>query len=778
MEIRNGSVFFPASRGHGPQERVAAPIVFPREVRQAVVGVTGYSAGFSGKDHEFGRLIVQVQHQVTFNTVSVTVTFGLRDWSHEWDDSYTGLVNFAVLADLATAGDAGTRPDLTITDAETTQVTQHFRSSTFLDPLNVRPDNSIPLIAGKATAVRLWVDHTPDPALPPLSFIGGQLEVVSGTGTIVVPQMEFIQPRRESLILRSERTHTLNFVIPETACTGVVTLRARANSSADPTQRSAVFERTIRFVDVAPLRLHLVGVEDASVDPPRTAPSYMDMRTLLARAEQWYPYGEIADTGYEVLRTTYNYEGNVAQEEPAGWDDLLDDLSDLRGDSPEIYVAQLPNGTPTGDVGGLSNFSDAGAFAFGNASGAAHEIGHCLGREHPPCPTCSPPPADPDWDFPQYGPFGRDSIGEFGFDIVGNRVLHPANTFDFMGYSNPEWISPHTYKGLSGNQDLFALAAAAARGRQPPGPRGNWQPAAMEALYLQLSIARDRTVSRRHSFHYPVVVRSGGRQATPFSVELHDDKGRVLVCTPLFQSGASTVGGCGDRCGYASCWPVRVRDMIPYPPGARRLVVYEDRTAIHEEVIPAPPVVHITDTTESADGIMLTWTASAAGSRGDLWYLLQYEDEHGLWRGVARRTSETQMLLPTRRFPGRALKVRVLASSGIATGRATAPVTMPSLATPPSAGIVAVGLERGALPRFLIAKVEREGMLSWFDEQGAALSQGAMLDLGSLPQGESLLRVVWRGKGMLEERVWIVTRKGDEVVAIQELEGSRHADRP
>lgn len=770
MEVRTGSVFIGPSRGAGPQERLAAPIVFPREIRQAVVGITGYSAGFRGDDHHLGRLIVSTRYQVTFNTVSVTVALGLRDWSGDWDDTYTGLVNFAVLAELAPVTDPPSRPDLIITDAEITQVTQHFRSATFLDPVNVRPDNSIPLLARKATAVRLWIDYQADPALPPIGVLRGELDVVGGAGSVLLDPVEGIVPRRESLILRSERGHTLNFIIPEERCQGIVTIRARAFSALDSTQRSALLERTLHFVEVDPVQVHLVGVEDASVTPPRAAPSYGDMRNLLALAEQWYPYGEIADTGYETLRTTYDYEGDVATQDPAGWDDLLEDLGDLRGSAPEIYVAELPAGTPTGNIGGVSNFADAGAFSFGNASSAAHELGHCLGREHPPCDTCSPPPADPDGSYPRYGPFARDSIGEFGFDVVGYRVLNPANTFDFMGYSSPEWVSPYTYKGLSGSAAIFEGAAFARGpgGKPPRATRGNQVMVPREALYLQLDIQRDRRVSRRHSFHYAVIERVGGRHATPFTVELHDDKGKVLVCAPLSHSGAGGVGKCGCR----ACWPVRVRDMIPFPGGARKLVVWEDRTAVYDETIPTPPRVRITAKAATADGILLEWTA-AADPPAELWYIVQYVDRRGVWRGVAPRTPEPRLLLPQRRFAGMRLTVRVLASSGLATGAATEVLEFARSASPSDPSIVLVGPTSGDIPRFIRAKAPRPelglGSVAWFDEQGAELSAGAVLDTGRLPEGDSVIRAVASGTGLLTQRAWLAVKKGASVVSIRDI---------
>jgi len=770
MEIRTGTVFISPSKGYGPQERVAAPIVFPREVQNALVGITGYSAGFRGKDHHLGRLAVTARHQIVLNTVSVTVSLGLRDWSGEWDDEYTGIVNFVVLAELAAATDPPSRPDLIVTDAEITQVTQHFRSAAFLDPVNVRPDNSIPLLARKPTGVRLWINFQPDLALPPISAVTGQLEAVAGNGSVLLTPVEPIVPRRESQILRGEKSHTLNFVIPEDRCQGVVTIRARAISATDPTQRSALFERILRFVEVEPLRVHLVGVEDASVNPPRPAPTYADMRNLLGLAEQWYPYGEIADTGYETLTTTYNYVGNVATEDPAGWDDLLDDLSDLRGSAPEIYVAEVPSGTPTGDVGGVSNFSDAGAFSFGNRSSAGHEIGHCLGREHAPCNTCSPPPADADGNYPQYGAFPRDSIGEFGYDVFQNRVLDPANTFDFMGYSNPGWVSPYTYKGLSGTQSIFEGAGFALAGStRIRETRGNRIVTPMEALYLQLEIHRDRSVTRRHSFHYPVAERVGGRHKTPFTAEIIDEKGKTLVCSPLYHSGPSG----SEPCGCGSCWPVRVRDMIPFPKGSRKLVVWEDRTAIYEESIPASPQVRITGKAAVPDGILLKWEAKA-DPPAELWYIVQFEDHRGLvWRGVAPRTSKTELLLPQKRFAGRQIKVRVLASSGIATGTAAETVEFARPAQHPGPTIVLVGATSGNIPRILRAAAlhpqRATGTLAWFDENGAELSQGPMLDTGRLSEGESVVRAVASGMGLLEQRSWLVTKKGGSVIAIREI---------
>jgi hypothetical protein len=123
-----------------------------------VAGLTGYTTQFRPDDHHLGQFRVQLNPTVAANTVTVSATFGLRDWSGDWDDEYTGTVNFVVLADLESATAPPVRPDVQILDAEFNQVIQFFRSAAHLDTANVRADNSIPLM-GVPTGVRLYVDY-------------------------------------------------------------------------------------------------------------------------------------------------------------------------------------------------------------------------------------------------------------------------------------------------------------------------------------------------------------------------------------------------------------------------------------------------------------------------------------------------------------------------------------------------------------------------------------------------------------------------------------------
>jgi hypothetical protein len=102
MQIQNGSQSFGIVSGNGPQV-VSTSVTFSSAVTQATAILTGFIAEFSnGDDHHMGQLDVQVAVPaggISGSTVMVNVTYGLRDWSGDWDDKYDGSVFFSVIAE-------------------------------------------------------------------------------------------------------------------------------------------------------------------------------------------------------------------------------------------------------------------------------------------------------------------------------------------------------------------------------------------------------------------------------------------------------------------------------------------------------------------------------------------------------------------------------------------------------------------------------------------------------------------------------------------------------
>jgi hypothetical protein len=99
-EIRTLTVTFPPVSGSGPQT-ASRSVSFPTDVRNATVGITGYSLGFVDKDHPFGRMEIGVESRIAGQVVHVDARLGLRDWSGNWDDAYQGWITAAVIADLS-----------------------------------------------------------------------------------------------------------------------------------------------------------------------------------------------------------------------------------------------------------------------------------------------------------------------------------------------------------------------------------------------------------------------------------------------------------------------------------------------------------------------------------------------------------------------------------------------------------------------------------------------------------------------------------------------------
>lgn len=822
MEIRETSLSFPETEGDGPI-RASTTLTFPREVRRVAAGITGYSARFEDEeDHHLGRLEVEVSAAIDDDddtVVNVNGVLGLRDWSNEFDDPYSGIIDIAVLAELVPApiplpGEA--RTDLLIVDAEISQVIQHFRSSDHLDAPNVFPDNSIRLVADKPTIVRLYTDYDASSGLPVINLLRGEL-VIEGNGTTTTtPAIEVIMSRRDVSIDRGNRRHTLNFMIPEAICRGVLTLRGTVFDAADPTQFSQTFVRDIRFDTQPALRIMAVGIEytgpdtkDGATDADLAAPVEADFVDVFDLAETLFPIPEVEITSYVEI----DYDEETVSDIGEGCDklaDMRDTVGELRGDSDDIVYGLFNEGVDTGTVGGCGG-GGTGVGRIGREGTAAHELGHALGRQHAPCDnvTRCAQPLNTDDNYPEYSGFDSDSIGEFGVDLRTSNatVIDPVLGHDIMGYSSGDWVSPYTYKALMSAIPVedpggaaFAKAAIAAHSRTD----GEWIRGKQPKLFLRLDVDRHGHVDLQPSFHFPARPRPIGSVETDYTIEFVDDDGRVLSSTCLLAADP----GCGCGCGDGEAGPaVRIRQAVVFPARADRMALVRCGETVEEWPIPEPPKVTVEVECGKNVGkpgrstVAVRWTIGATegsspetsdgGDGYGYWSLVQWRDRAGTWRGCAPRTQETELKLPRSAFGReRDLTVRVLVTSGIATGVgewsgpcATPPVVVSSPEAPrlvltrgrshprrPELGgtirVAVVGTRSGG-----------PGRIRWHGPNGGELGRGRTLDLGALPVGQTVVvaSVVGAGDRVPAAR-WAIERTTDGRFFL--LEGDQRPRQP
>lgn len=766
MELRVGSLDFslPLS-GSGPRTATTT-LVFPRPVLTAAAGLAGYTASFTSGDHHIGRAEIRLETSILTNTVTVSGTFGLRDWSGNWDDPYNGTLDFAVVAELEPATGPGSIPprtDLAIVDMELNQATQFFRTNGFLDPATTQPNNSVFMIARKDTGIRVYIDWDSTAGLPPISRLTGTLIVQTGSTMLTLQPINplgAITPHRDITVNQALANDTLNFMIPAAHCVGTITVTCRVfDQNAPDRGSSGAFTRSITFTAVDPLRIFLVGV--GMTTPATAAPSEAAVAASLLPLRQTYPRGDIEQTGFTTITLTQSITGCPTSGCGDGFHQLMDMLRDLRGGSGDIYFGGLPAG-----VGGVGGNCVIGCSPTGDRVGAAfidfglsipHEVGHALGRRHARCVGCSPPAQNPDPDFPQYGSFPSDSIGVFGFDPTTNTVFNPASALDFMTAFLPliGWVSPYTYR---------ALLAASSDGGGVPGActvRG----ARTETLFLRMTIDRDGKVVVGASFHHDAVIQGSSGCDGRFTIEFLDSEKKVLDCAGV---------GCGCESQGCGCWPKSIRQPVRFPKNSKWMLVWDGDKKIHEEPIPDAPTVKVTSTNSQKDGMLVSWTSDP----GRCWYLVQWFDEKaGVWRGVAPRQQTTSLLVPIRLFShSRSLKIRVLATEKIATGYHEREIVLSDY-TPPN---VTVGLggfdttvkESQVASEVLTAivrdsagrKVPADNII-WYNSEGSELGRGESVDLRQITRGQHVIRVVVRGTGgRPTARSWFVEHTSSGVV--------------
>ncbi len=326
--------------------------------------------------------------------------------------------------------------------------------------------NNVPLVAGRATVVRVYVTVS---GVAELSNVVVEASATRN-GAPLPGSPRRSDPRTVTTSAsRGNYASSFNIALPAEWLSGNVQLSIAVdpdNRIAELSESNNRLARTLEFLAVPRLDLTIVPIQYTHTPNGRTypAPTRDTVSDWIMRA--------VPISGMTVrLRAPISFTGDLRS--GSEWERLLNVITTIwRTDgapSSRVYYGLVPiaSGSDRWFSSGIAGIGWVGLRASvgldltspADAAGqlAAHEIGHNLGRYHAPCGVSG----DPRQPFP----YADGSIGTdvYGLDISRARVWSPVapdTTKDLMSYCRPQWVSDFTYQGLLNNQRVYGASVA------------------------------------------------------------------------------------------------------------------------------------------------------------------------------------------------------------------------------------------------------------------------------------------------------------------------------
>ena len=330
--------------------------------------------------------------------------------------------------------------DLSVSSLEITQAVQ-------------TPTNSVPLVAGRLTVLRVY-PHTN--TLDPITGVSISISAtrnsqsLPGSPLTLGPANVVVNPARADI------NSSFNTRLPGDWLSGNVSIQVTidpSNSIEEKDETNNIYSTTLSFNSVPDLNVKVIPINHY-VDTQYIGPSVygyigsMLMKTYPVKAVHIYPHAN------------YDFDGSLV--DMYGWNTLLDRIIDLHyaenAPSNQIYYGLIPVETSSGhtwlgygsgiqgngEVGGRAAIGLANSPQYNIDGGvlAAHEIGHNLNRLHSPCGVRN--------GLDRSYPYSGGAIGQFGLDVTDltQYKLYADTIRDLMSYCQPAWVSDYTYQGL------------------------------------------------------------------------------------------------------------------------------------------------------------------------------------------------------------------------------------------------------------------------------------------------------------------------------------------
>jgi hypothetical protein len=555
-------------------------------------------------------------------------------------------------------------------------------------PTHIFCNNSIPLIAGRHTLVRVYptcADTCPTSDVTVrLRLLKDGQEQASLTRTLPATALQRLNNlAMPELRLSLDNSVNFEFFPPPAWLSGQVTFALEAIPQGEFEKAPATLTLTKEFVVRKSLRVAYLPITYQNVRSPEPpGVDYWLLRMYPVPGVEYYrlPVPDLTWDGElnkgEVLRKLLYTYLLYTQNQPAeAWPDQL------FGWLPQEFYnggasdpSWCPNcaGSHSSRVafGGLRPEQD-----IGGPRVLVHEIAHNLGAQHAWSPTQSQDAAcfkaegadiwvDPDWPYLQ-----TPYIQEVGIDLYSTPpIIYPPSAYDVMAYCAQPWISPHTYRKIF-NSPLLQP--------QPSGPLPLTQveppveTSQTGVLLVSGLVYPDGTVSQ------PELIQLEGsaftHAATGFNPPPGDD-----YCLEVQASDNTTLAHhCFDlgftdvETGLPSLGPspffFTLTDVDPL--AAAKITLSKNEASL-ATLVPsnhAPSITLISPNGGEtlAEQQTIIWEANDADGDPLLYDVLYSPDEGQSWLPLVVRLQETSYIFDTHQLPsGHAGLIRVVASDG------------------------------------------------------------------------------------------------------------------